>query len=245
MDLIGVGYAFPFLMRCACIYSACSFTGNLVYTYKLTQCEQLIQNTLRNSRRSSGSKKTNWPKMSIINFVKNFEHFYFEHTRICAHILYGDDKIWSKIMFCFLTTNVPANCYFLTHLLFDNLPLFDSMFFWVFLIVQIFAAVFVLLRLAKNSKLIHRFHWYIPAIQQLINGQQPQFMHVKLKFDDLLHRLNTTKYGMTVGPLFLITYESVLKVFVCYFFNNCQILCFDIFLDFSHLCLFFNVCISI
>src|SRR5699024_6966763 len=106
-------------------------------------------------------------------------------------ILFGNSKIWSTMMLAFLCTNVPANVYFINHLFFDHLPIFESIFFSVILFVQMTAATFILIRLSKNSKLIHSFVRYIPAIQQLIRG--PPYILCKLKFDQLLHRLTSGK----------------------------------------------------
>lgn len=93
-----------------------------------------------------------------------------------------------------------------------HLPLFERLFFTVILIVQMFAATFILIRLAKNSKLIHSFEPYIPAIQQILEGGQ--YLGCKLKFDQLLHRLTSgPKYGMSVGAIIVpVTYDNVVKV---------------------------------
>lgn len=192
------------LIRCACLYSVCSLTGNLVYGYKLKQCDELLSSVLRNYRVACRSSR------NVTSATAKLEHCLTEHTRICAHILFGNSKIWSSIMFYFITTNIPSNSYFVVHLLFDKMPLLESFIYTVLLCVQLIAAVFVLLRLAKNSKLIHGFSRYVPAVQQILHGRQ--FISLKLKYDDLLHRLTSTKYGMTVGPIFLVTYESVFKV---------------------------------
>lgn len=208
IDQIGIFYIFPLLIRCACIYSVCSFTSNLVYAYKLENSNYLIRRMLDNGRHVS--RRMSIGQATASSVVGTFERVYAEHTRICAHVLYGDQKIWSMMMFSFLTTNVPANVYFITHLLFDQLPIFEQLFYSVIMLIQLVAAVFILLRLAKNSKLIHQFDRYIPAIQQMLTGHQ--YLHCKLKFDQLMHRLTTGKYGMTVGPVFLVTYESVVKV---------------------------------
>lgn len=205
--MYGLFFAFPMLIKMSCIYSFCSLISTMVYSYKLSHYRTVIKMTLREQHFSSANLAYQ------MLYIARIDRFYREYTRICVHILYGNAKIWSTLMLSFLCTNVPANVYFINHIFFDHLPVFESIFFSVFLTVQMAAATFILIRLSKNSQLIHSFARYIPPIQQLIRGRA--HLLYKLKFDQLLHRLTSgKKYGMSVGFIISITYESVVKVMV-------------------------------
>lgn len=184
-----------------------------MYGYKLKRCSELLSSVLGNYR---VSRRRSVSRQGMTSATGKLDHCLTEHTQICAHVLYGNSKIWSTIMFYFIATNVPSNVYFIIHLHFDKMPFLESLIYIVLLCTQLIAAVFVLLRLAKNSKLIHGFGKYVPAVQQVLQGRM--CIHLKFKYDHLLHRLTSTKYGMTVGPIFLVTYESVFKILLIYIY---------------------------
>lgn len=207
-DHISMHYIFGLLVRSG-VYCFLCFISVCVNSFKFTHFEQTFRVIIKRNR---SAKFRSYSFRCQIN--QKLEQFISEHTMICYHILRGNENIWNKILLSFLCTNLPSNIYFFIRLFLMNggrLPLIDSLAIGCVFFGQTCIVVIVLVLLAQQSKALHRFHRYVPAIQQLISGRAK--VALKLQYDDLLQRLTRgARYGVTIGPFWVITYETIFQV---------------------------------
>ena len=166
------------------------------------------------------------------------ESFIREHTFMCHQVIHGNQEIWSRMLFYFLCTNLPSNIYLLIHLFLSNsgekqsssqsssikregnreFSLVDTVAIGTVFAGQTATVLLVLLILAQQCKELHSFARYVPALQQILkvgngSGSVAVKVGLKLKYDLLLERLISGKrYGVSIGPLWTITYDTLCQV---------------------------------
>lgn len=202
------------LMRIS-LYTVCCLILVQTSTFKLRLYQQLFDHiwVMGNSIRFNSGHKT--------SLMTCLTQFISEHLFICYFVIRGNKYIWSRVLKCFLFTNLPPSIYFLIRVFlttYNRLPLIDSIVVGGIFFVQSITILLVLYLLAKQSKMIHMYNRYIPSIQQLLYGKL--YWNLKFKYDNLMYRLlEGPTYGVSIGSFWVITFGTMSKILLIYVYH--------------------------
>lgn len=216
------------------VYCLLCFTTFTISSYKCALYRRLITFFI-GKHQSRGHFRSYSFRLQV---EKRLGDFIREHTILCYQVVHGNRHLWSTMLLAFLATNLPSNIYLLIRLFLSGsgssigicnskdteFELVDTVAIGVIFAGQTAVVAVVLGILAQQSKTLHSFARYVPALQQILNAGNGngsrnsgrasfKILSLKLKLDLLLERLTCGRpYGVSIGPLWTITYDTLIQV---------------------------------
>ncbi|KAH9405349.1 hypothetical protein TYRP_001197 [Tyrophagus putrescentiae] len=206
-------YCLMRMLRCALFFIYCSLLGTLVYTGHLTEIGDRVNRLLQAYSFQTGSFSGYGSLMVFpVTYRPLFTRFLHDHNLICSLVLTGSRDLFGDILFVFLLTNMPINIWLIRRLFVLNQTTIDHLLLWTVISCQSAALAIVFWPLAYCQKVFHSPKKWINLFQLKSKGSV-RWLRLKLKYDDLFHRLSTgPKMAISIGPIDAITFGTALEV---------------------------------
>lgn len=204
LDFAMIIYSFNTLIQTGLVFAYFSVVAALMFRWKIKYALnnlKIVKNKAKNFKR----------------YLSAVEYFLREHHLMNLDIMTGNEQLWSRVLFAFLLTNSLPNVYLCTRLAFDTLTYTEQVITWTVFLGQSAASVISSIPCAAFSAALHAPSKVLVLVQSRLQaGSKDRLLFsYKLKLDDLLKRLLIGQtYGVTVGPLGVVTYSNLFQVFL-------------------------------
>lgn len=201
IDVCSINYMVNILVQSGFIFIFFHAVSYLFYISKIAQFTRQFAKMKSLSGKQYLSSWQFWHLKDILH----------EHNQICFSIIIGNRQMWSRVLFVYLSMNVPANIYLFSYLLLDRkAEIYSNSLICLIIVLQFLATIIILTPVASCCKAVHGIAKYLPATQWRIG---PNWMAYKLKYDDLLKNLlYGPKYAITFGAISEVTYKNTFEV---------------------------------